>query len=355
MALCAVLAAWHGPFKPDRAGFDLPAGPASSNVDNKGTGADEAVPPAALPELLDTLPQATEERPAAAPAGGHQSSKPPLIDLPPLPPAPPPREAPPSHSHRDLQPGERIMAYLKTLRLPLALAAAFAAQPLAAADVEKQPTLEQTAKDVKDLKDAQKKSTDALMEQLKKIETQLQGVESVRKDLGTLKSTVESLNTTLELSRQNAKSRAAELAETQGLVKQLRADLEQARAQAGKLQQQLMDQTARCDGLTDQIAQLNRKVADGSRQAARIAEATGTIRLFNTYPMPVDIRVNDRVYHLDPNGSYVLASQPVGSFTYEVLGLSPPATRTLRPDRPYDLEVYDLARGPVKTPPPIQR
>ncbi len=251
------------------------------------------------------------------------------------------------------------MAFLKTLRLPVALAAVLSAHPLVTAGdtqaVEKQPTLEQTAKDVKELKEAQKKSTDALMEQLKAIQAKLDNVDRVRRDLETLKSTVESLNTTLTLSLQNAKAKATELAETQATLKQVRADLDSARAQAGKLRDQVTDQMARCDGLTDQIAQLNKKVADGSRQAARLTEPTGTIRLFNTYGLPVSIVVNGRSYHLDPFETRTLAPQPVGPFTYEVLGLAPPTTATLTADRPFDVEVFDLARGPVKTMPKLPR
>src|SRR5262245_43932266 len=48
VALCAVLAGWHAPGRPDPAGFDLRAGTASSNVDsNSATGAGaDSVPPA---------------------------------------------------------------------------------------------------------------------------------------------------------------------------------------------------------------------------------------------------------------------------------------------------------------------
>jgi len=236
------------------------------------------------------------------------------------------------------------MAYLKTLRLPVALAAALAAQPLAAADVEKLPTLEQTARDVKELKEANEKSFKALMDQLKRMDERLNVIDGVRKDVDALQIKVRNLD--MELALSNNK-RLEDLAELRTQVKQAREQLETAKAKIGSLETEVAKQNAVCDGLQAELAQV--KKAGSSRPSASITEGTGTIRLFNTYGFPVKVRVNTRVYELDPGESYVLASQPVGTFTFEVLGLTPPTTRALTADRPYDLEVYDLARGPLKT------
>jgi TolA-binding protein len=46
----------------------------------------------------------------------------------------------------------------------------------------------------------------------------------------------------------------------------------------------------------------------------------GTIRLRNLYSDEVSIFVNNQAYRLAPGESAVLANQPPGSFTYEVLG-----------------------------------
>jgi hypothetical protein len=234
------------------------------------------------------------------------------------------------------------MTQVKLLGLPIALAAALSAQPLArAGDVEKTPTPEQMARDIKEIKEAQKKSSDALMDQLRVIQDQLRSVEGLRKDVDGLKNTVQSINVALELATQNLKAKSAELAETQATLKQVRDELERVRV-AG---------SARCDGLTEQVADLKKRLDESSRQAARMTEATGTIRLFNTYTQPVSIVVNGRSYHLDPAGSATLANQPVGTVTYEVLGLMPRAvTRTLTAERPLEIEVYDMARGPIRTP-----
>jgi septal ring factor EnvC (AmiA/AmiB activator) len=230
------------------------------------------------------------------------------------------------------------MTHLKTVAFPIALAALLSAQPLATAgDVEKKT--EQTAQDLKEIKEG-----------LKNIQEQLKSVEGLRKDVEGLKNSVQSINIALELTTQSLKARTTELAETQALLKQVRDDLEKTKAQAGKMQDQLAAQTARCDGLTDTLTQVNRKLADMGRQAARLVEGTGTIRLFNTYPEPVTVVVNSKPYRLDPNATVELAAQPLGQFSYEVPGVKPPTTVTLTADRPFDIEVFNPEVGPIKTP-----
>lgn len=384
VALCAVLAGWHAHGRPGPAGFDLRAAPASSNVDTNSASADGAPPPSPPRQPLDKASGGQEEsaRPPAS-NGPEQPPEPPVLELPPLPPAPPltPSEPSPAsdasgivlppvtlapllppaeryESHRDLQRGDSTMPHLKTLGLPIALAAALSGQPLAtAADVEKPPTLEQTAKDVKDLKEAHEKSSKALMEQLKIIQDQLKPVEGLRKDVDALKGTIQSLHRELELSAQMHSRTGGDLREVQAQVKQLREELDRAKAQAGKLEQELTNQAARCDGLNRELAALRKQAADGTRQAARLTEGTGTIRLYNTFGLPVSVVVNGRSYRLDPGETYVLGSQPVGPFDYEVLGLGYEhrRTETLTAGKPFEIEVFDRGRGPIKTPPKLPR
>jgi len=381
VALCAVLAAWHAPVRHGGAGFNLRAAPASSNVDSNSAGAAGPGSPAPPRPPLDTPPGGQEDldKPhviiGPGPAGLNQSPEPPPAELPPLPPAPPaPGGTPPPmtlapllppaerhESDRDLQRGDSTMTHVKTLALPVALAAALSAQPLASAeDVEKPPTLEQTAKDVKDLKEAQKKSTDALLDELKKIQDQLKSMDGVRRDVDALRTTVQDLRRELELSAQMHNRASGDLTELRTQARQLRDDLDRAKTQASKMEQQLADQTARCDGLNRELAALRRQAADGSRQAARLTDGTGTIRLHNTFGRTVSIVLNGRepAYRLEPGETAVVNQVPVGSVTYEVLapGFETPyrRTRTLTADNPLEIEVYDLARGPVRTPPRSQ-
>jgi hypothetical protein len=328
----------------------LRAGANSSNVDNNSAssgGADHVTP---TQPSLDTPsggrekpgePQVRDPIPPAAPPARPVSDVP-GIELPALPAAPP---LPPERdeSHRDLQRGDTKMPQIKTLGIPLALAAALSGQPLAAGDVEKPPTAEQTAKDVKELKEAHKKSSDALMEQLKRMEEQLKAMDGIRKDVEALQSKVRSLDVTVDLLAQTNKRSTQDVAD-------LQAQLRQATARLGKAEQELTDQKARCDGLNGEIAALRKQTAESSRQAARLTEGTGTIRLFNTYTLPVSVILNGRTIRLDPGETFTLSSQPLGTFNYEVPGIRSLRTETLTADRPFEIEVFDQLRGPIKTP-----
>jgi hypothetical protein len=242
------------------------------------------------------------------------------------------------------------MPHLKTIGLPVALAAALSAAPRAAAsDVEK-PVSRQ---DVNELKSAQEKSFKELMEEIRSLREQLNKVDGLRKDVDGLKSTVQSLNTALELSTQMLRGTTGDVADVRAQLKQAREELDRAKAQAGKMEDEVRRQAARCDGLTEELAQLRKKTADGARESARMTEGTGTVRLYNTYALPVSVVISGRSYRLDPGETYVLGSQPVGPFSYEVLGLGYEYRRngTLTADRPFEIEVFDQARGPLKTPP----
>jgi hypothetical protein len=359
VALCAVLAAWHGPSRPGLAGIDLRAAPACPNVDNNSASAAGAGSPSPPRQPLDTPRGAPAEpdqpRVIIGPLGGQQSAEPPLSapamaddGLPPLPPAPPPPKA--HESRLDPHRGDSTMLRLMTIRLPFALAAVLAAQPLTAGDVEKPVTLEQTAKDVKELKEAQKKAADEVLQQLRAIQDQLKGMEGVRKDVDALRGTIQNVTRELELSAQMHNRNGGDLTELRGQVKQLHDDLDRARAHAGKLEQELTNQAARCDALTRDLAALRRQASDGSRQSARLADTSGTIRLYNTFGAPITVVVNGRAYRLEPGETHTLSSQPLGAITYEVLGIQPPRTVTLTAERPLDIEVFDQSRGPVRTP-----
>jgi DNA mismatch repair ATPase MutS len=245
------------------------------------------------------------------------------------------------------------MPQLNHLGLPIALAVVLSTQPLATAgDVEKQTPEQKMAQDIKDIKDAQKKTSDELMEQLRNIREQLRSMEGLRKDVEGLKTTVQSINTALELTTQQLQAKTKDLDETRAALRHLRDELERTKADASKTQEDIKAKySARCDALTDAINNLEKRLSDGARQSARITEGTGTgtIRLYNTYGLPVRIVVNGRSYPLEPGETYTLSNQPVGSFTYEVLGLKPPQTVTLNADRPFEIEVFDRAVGPIKT------
>jgi chromosome condensin MukBEF ATPase and DNA-binding subunit MukB len=104
----------------------------------------------------------------------------------------------------------------------------------------------------------------------------------------------------------------------------------------------------------EDIAELQRKTANLEREveelrnrlsaSTRIALAPppttmGRVRLLNTFNAPMTIVVNDRAYRLDPNREQTI-DVPVGVFTYEVLGVQPPVTRTLDANKIFTIFVY---------------
>jgi hypothetical protein len=65
----------------------------------------------------------------------------------------------------------------------------------------------------------------------------------------------------------------------------------------------------------------------------------GTIRLVNTYVMPVNVVVDGRPVMLSP-GQSMNMDRPAGNFTYEVVGIQGNALRTLNPNETLTIQVY---------------
>ena len=94
---------------------------------------------------------------------------------------------------------------LKTLALPITLAAALTVAPLATAgpgDDNPKTSADQLSKDMKELK-----------ESLDKLREQLKSVEGVRRDVDILKDTVKKMDVTLDLMTQNNKVTTTQLME----------------------------------------------------------------------------------------------------------------------------------------------
>jgi hypothetical protein len=64
----------------------------------------------------------------------------------------------------------------------------------------------------------------------------------------------------------------------------------------------------------------------------------GTIRLMNTYLLPMTVNLNGMLYLLQP-GETRLLTLPAGSFTYEVLGVQPNLVRILTPNDTYTIHI----------------
>jgi hypothetical protein len=103
--------------------------------------------------------------------------------------------------------------------------------------------------------------------------------------------------------------------------------------------------------LSQAVTRLQKEV-EGLRNAAssatRIAgsppnetrQPTGVVELVNTYSSDVAVVVNSRTYRLHPGDRRFTDPLPAGTFTYEVLGVTPPNTRPLNPNEVYHITVH---------------
>jgi hypothetical protein len=238
------------------------------------------------------------------------------------------------------------MPAIKTLGFTLTLAAALTAAPAPADQPagSPAPSLEAIQKDVKELKEATLKG---LKEQLDRIEKSLGAVEGLKRD-------IDNLSRIQDLTNQITKRTQADLAK---LEEQLRAQEAGFIAKLGKLEEELKAQTQRNEELKTELVNLRKKMTETTQRvaAAPVTPETGfgSIRMFNTSDREVSIVINNGAsYRLAPGESWTVASHPVGPFTYEVLGLGYPERRSgvVVAGMPKDIEVYDLARGPQRTP-----
>jgi hypothetical protein len=126
----------------------------------------------------------------------------------------------------------------------------------------------------------------------------------------------------------------------------LKADLGNLRTES-----QLNVQSAekKANDLKDEIAKVKLDVEQlGARTPQRIAAfapaepvaATGRVEMVNTFPESVTIVVNRLTYTLVPGDKRLSEPVPAGTFTYEVLGITPPRTRTIGANQVFTVSVY---------------
>ena len=60
----------------------------------------------------------------------------------------------------------------------------------------------------------------------------------------------------------------------------------------------------------------------------------------NTYASEVAVVLNRRAYYVPPGETRTIENVPAGNFTYEVLGIQQPVTRTMSPDKIFTVRVY---------------
>jgi hypothetical protein len=230
------------------------------------------------------------------------------------------------------------MPNLKRFWLPIALAAALAARPLA-------PAEEGKGRDAPPKKEV---TTADLKEQLDRMEGVLgTAVADLRGDLAALRKDVDQLNKLHDLSRAKTDS------DIRLLQSQVSSLEERINARLGRLETQIQTQMSRADGINSELAQLRKQVSERTtRTAAAPPTDTGTVRVHNTFTRPVSVVVNGRVYRdIPPGPPEVLTPVPAGPVTYEVLGIQGPVTSSVEAGRTLTINVYTRPTlGPVFVP-----
>jgi hypothetical protein len=116
------------------------------------------------------------------------------------------------------------------------------------------------------------------------------------------------------------------------------------------------DKVLRSEALRDQLSQLKSDVQalrDRLRDTTRIAAypppdvstsaaapAAGRVDLINNYSLPVSIVVNQRRYELLPGERRLTDPIPAGTYTYEVLGITPLQSSVIAANTTRTIEVF---------------
>jgi hypothetical protein len=346
VSLCLML--WRGmpaPPRADLAELGLPAGVASPKLNNTSAEAPASLPPAAPTAELDKHPhdvpaEAVTPVPPPPPKVPEPAALPPLPMLEPLVPekAPAPSPEPPPltpvtsapvapptpvepaaencYAIRDTHRGDSpMMSTWKMLGLQTVLAAALT--PPAALATEG-PAAEPDA-------------TTALTKQIADLKAAIQALDkTVKQECGDLRNDLEKTKLAAQVDLKSVNEQIA----------QLRADLESMRKLLASKQVAAYptDPRAELEEVRRQLAQLHQDMEALRKQlpATRVAgfpPEGRSIRLVNTYPAEVPIRVNDRVYYVAPGETRLTEPIAFGTFTYEVLlqGLTGARTRTNSP------------------------
>jgi hypothetical protein len=187
----------------------------------------------------------------------------------------------------------------KALGLQTILAAMFTAAPALAQDSA--------------AADAQKASAQKIDEIQKQAVELQKTLASLQKAVDSIKTDLGNLRTESQLGVQNAEKKANELKEE---MARLKFDVEQ----------------------------LGTRVSTPQRIAAfppaEPAAASARVEMVNTFPEEVTIVVNRLSYRLVPGERRQSEPVPAGTFTYEVLGVTPSRTRTIGPNQVFTVSVY---------------
>jgi hypothetical protein len=159
----------------------------------------------------------------------------------------------------------------------------------------------------------------------------------VLKQLDALKSSIDALTKSIE--KLNNASVATGLQ-----INKAQSDIDGLKSQLAQMQQ---DSIA---GMQQRIGQLQREVDELRRASGgpRVSgygptsppPATGRVRIVNSYVMPETVIVNGRAYNVNPGGVALSEPIPVGTFTYEVVGVQGLRDRLLAANETFTITIH---------------
>jgi hypothetical protein len=212
---------------------------------------------------------------------------------------------------KNQHPGETPMIRTwKLLGLKAALAAAVTLTPaLARADETAQKT---------------DKADPAIKQQLTELKQTLDDIKLSVARLVRIEQDVKDLRSETTLSAQSAQNR----------ITAIRADL-------SRLQQDFLAlrDTLAAVPVPQRTSAYPPAAGDSAQPQAPIPN-TGRIELSNTYPQEMTIAVNLRTYRVPPGHTILTDPMPAGNFTYQVIGVQLPLTRTLHPGEIFQIYVH---------------
>jgi hypothetical protein len=156
---------------------------------------------------------------------------------------------------------------------------------------------------------------DAIQKQLDEMKKSLTGM---HKSLGALKA----IETELQNLRNESNAGAAAA----------QKDVNELRAENAKMREEI-------EALRARISATTRIAASPPSESVPLA-ATARVELINTYFDNMTVILNGKSYRLPPGERWLTNPLPAGSFTYEVLGVTPQRTRVLTANQVYPIHIH---------------
>ncbi len=169
----------------------------------------------------------------------------------------------------------------------------------------------------------------AIQKDIKELGKTVGEVNKVLADLRTLRADMKAdLKFGLEQMGGQVTNIALDQSVTQKNVNEMREELSKLRTEVETLRTRMQTNTNRASLYPN--------------DAATTDSSTARVEMINTYTNEVAFVINRRTYYVAPGQTRTSDPIPAGTFTYEVLGIQAPTTRTVGPNKIFTVRVYPL-------------